>query len=119
MCNHISVGWLMKEDHKHHSDIVDEDLYEEFDDEELYELVEEARKKAVKKSKQNEQDGKSKRPFPKWSFWLIAIAMIFNIVALLPQTFSVPALDFLKTSAKLSVHDDIQTYKQAVVVIET
>src|SRR5699024_439541 len=50
---------------------------------------------------------------------LIASAMMFNIIALLPQTFSIPAIDFLITSAKLSTQSDIKSYKKAVVVIET
>lgn len=108
------MDWKQKEKH----DVIDEDLYEEFDDEELYELVEEARQKALAREKEEKKPG-SKRPFPKWAFWLIAIAMFFNVFALIPQTFSIPAIDFLITSAKLSVNDDIQAYKKAVVVIET
>src|SRR5699024_1468700 len=61
----------------------------------------------------------TKRPFPRWAFWLIAIAMAFNVFALLPQTFSIPAIDFLITSAKLSTQDDIKLYKQSVAFIET
>lgn len=106
------------EKEKEQHDIIDEDLYEEFDDEELYELVEEERKNALNKAKQREKQG-PKRVFPKWAFWLIAIAMLFNVFALLPQTFSIPAIDFLVTSTKLSTQDDIKQYKQAVVVIET
>src|SRR5690625_5285324 len=45
--------------------------------------------------------------------------MFLNLVALLPQIFSIPSIDFLKTSMKLSQQEHIQTYKQAVVVIET
>lgn len=99
-------------------DIIDEDLYEEFDDEELYELVEKARQDALKKSKEREE-GQPKSPFPKWLFWLVAIAMFFNVLALLPQTFSIPVIDFLKTSAILSTNDEIKDYKKAVVVVET
>ncbi|MEC5423737.1 serine protease [Virgibacillus sp. C22-A2] len=99
-------------------DIIDEDLYEEFDDEELYELVEEERKKALARARL-EENPKPKRPFPKWAFWLIAFAMFFNVFALIPQTFSIPAIDFLITSAKLSTQDDIKEFKKAVVVVET
>ncbi|MUK88789.1 trypsin-like serine protease [Ornithinibacillus sp. L9] len=107
-----------KEDHKH--DIIDEDLYEEIEDEELYELVQEEKRKALQKAALEKDDGmKSKRPFPKWVFWLIAIAMFMNVVAILPQTFSIPAIDFLMTSARLSAQEDIQAYKQSVVVVET
>src|SRR5699024_4720704 len=109
--------WLMNNDKNEH-DIIDDDLYEEIDDDELRELVEAKRQKAWAKADQREKN-KPKRPFPKWAFWLIALAMVFNIFALIPQTFSIPAIDFLITSAKLSVQDDIQAYKKAVVVIET
>ncbi|WP_164669634.1 S1C family serine protease [Virgibacillus doumboii] len=102
---------------KNDHDIIDDDLYEEFDEEELKELVEDERQKAWARAHQKDSQ-KPKRPFPKWAFWLIAIAMVFNVFALIPQTFSVPAIDFLITSAKLSVQDDIQAYKKAVVVIE-
>ncbi|MFD2630257.1 S1C family serine protease [Oceanobacillus kapialis] len=106
-----------KED-KEKPDIIDEDLYEEFDDEELYEIVQEERRKAWQRDKE-EKDGKPKRPFPKWIFWVIALALAFNVFALIPQTFSIPAIDFLITSAKLSADEDIRTYKKAVVVVET
>lgn len=110
------VRWIMTNDKNDH-DIIDDDLYEEFDEEELKELVEMERQKAWDRADQRENQ-KPKRPFPKWAFWLIAAAMVFNIFALVPQTFSVPAIDFLLTSAKLSVQDDIQTYKKAVTVID-
>ncbi|MBY7143002.1 trypsin-like peptidase domain-containing protein [Virgibacillus sp. NKC19-3] len=107
-----------KEEKKNH-DVIDDDLYEELDDEELYELVQEERRKALEKDRKEKEESKSKRPFPKWAFWLIAVVMAFNMVALIPRTFSIPAIDFLLTSAKLSTSEDIQTYKEAVVVIET
>src|SRR5699024_8275900 len=102
-------------DKKH--DIIDDDLYEEFDDEELYELVEEARRDALKRAKERKE--KPNTPFPKWLFWIVAFAMLFNGLALFPQVLSIPAIDFLKTSAKLSTNDDIKNYKKSVVVIET
>lgn len=100
-------------------DIIDEDLYEDIDDEEMYELVQEAKKEALARAKQRKENPSIKRPFPRWAFWLIAIAMTFNVFALLPQTFSIPAIDFLITSAKLSTQEDIKLYKKSVVVIET
>ncbi|WP_077324943.1 S1 family peptidase [Virgibacillus siamensis] len=99
-------------------DVIDDDLYEEIDDVELVELVEKERQKALKKADE-EKNRKPKRPFPKWAFWLIVFALVFNVAAMIPKTFSFPAIDFLITSAKLSVKDNIQTYKKAVVVIET
>jgi|SRR5690625_1637069 len=100
-------------------DIIDEDLYEDIDDEEMYELVQIAKKEALERARQRKENPNTKRPFPRWAFWLIAIAMAFNVFALLPQTFSIPAIDFLMTSAKLSTQDDIKLYKKSVVVIET
>lgn len=100
-------------------DVIDEDLYEEIDEEELYALVQEEREKALARAKEEKENKQSKRPFPKWMFWLIAFILLFNVAALIPRTFSIPAIDFLFTSAKLSLQDDIQAYKRAVVTIET
>lgn len=108
----------MTNNNQHNEDIIDDDLHEEFDDEELLVLVEQARQDAVKKA-QDRKSGKTKRPFPKWSFWLIAIMLMFNVAALLPQTLSIPAIDFLLTSAKLSTNKQISDYKDSVVVVET
>ncbi|MFC2947910.1 S1C family serine protease [Virgibacillus sediminis] len=107
----------MTKDREKQQDIIDEDLYEDFDEEEIYEILQEERRNTLEREKK--ETGKPKRPFPKWIFWLIALAMLFNVVALLPQTFSIPAIDFLKASARLSSQEDIQSYKEAVVVVET
>lgn len=109
---------MQKKDQDKH-DIIDEDLYEDIDDEEMYELVQEARREAFRRAREERLNSKRKPPFPKWAFWLIAFAMAFNIIALIPQTFSIPAIDFLITSAKLSTQEEIKTYKKAVVVIES
>jgi len=106
------------DDQKEH-DIIDEDLFEEIDDEEMYILVQQGRKEALERARQRRVKHHTKRPFPRWSFWLIAISMAFNVFALLPQTFSIPAIDFLITSTKLSTQEDIKEYKKSVVVIET
>lgn len=100
-------------------DVIDDDLYEDIDDEELTSLVEEERQKALEKAREDEKNQKTKRPFPKWVFWLIAIAMFINVIAFLPQVFSFPVIDFLTTSANLSTNEEIQEYKEAVVVIDT
>ncbi|SFA80741.1 Trypsin-like peptidase domain-containing protein [Lentibacillus halodurans] len=99
-------------------DVIDDDLYEELDEEKLYELVEQERQKALTRA-QNKKTPKPRRRFPKWLFWLIAAVMVLNVVSLIPRTFSIPAIDFLITSAKLSTQENIQHYKEAVVVIET
>lgn len=109
----------MKKHTDHHTDIIDEDLYEELDEEELLELVEKARLEALEKSRKREEERRNRRPFPKWLAWLIAFTMVLNLIAILPQTLSIPAVDFLITSAKLSQDKAIRTYKEAVVVVQT
>ena len=42
-----------------------------------------------------------------------------NSFAVFFQIYSIPAIEFLKTSAKLSLQEDIASYKKAVVVIST
>lgn len=109
----------MGNNHKQkYTEIIDDDLYEEFDDETLYKIMQEARKEALQREAEANQT-KRKRPFLKWAFCLIVVMLLFNVVSLLPQTFSIPAIDFLITSAKLSAKENIQELKKAVVVIET
>ncbi|CDQ21174.1 S1C family serine protease [Halobacillus karajensis] len=108
----------MNEQDRENKDVIDEDLYEEIDEEELYELVQEEKRKAYEQERIDKEEQKVKRPFPKWIFWLIAMMMILNIVAVLPNTFSIPAIDFLITSAKLSTDEKVKTYKESVVVVE-
>lgn len=97
-------------------DIIDEDLYEEIDDEEMYELVQEEKRKAIARAQAEKEE--PKRPFPKWAFWLVAIVMVLNLAAVIPQTYSIPAIDFLVTSAKLSTNPVIDDYQEAVVVVK-
>lgn len=102
-------------------DIIDEDLYEDLTDEEWYEIVKKAQREARLREvhEQKENIHKPKRPFPKWAVWLIVIAMFLHVFALFPQVISLPIIDFLKTSAKLSLDHDMAMYKRSVVVIET
>lgn len=104
---------MRKEEH----DIIDDDLYEEIDDEEMYELLREARLESLRKQKEQESEQK-KRKFPKWPFWLISFALIINLFTVLPQAISIPAIEFLMTSAKLSQDKNVKQYKKAVTVIE-
>lgn len=106
--------------HDEYKNIIDEDLHEEIDDEEMIRLLEEGKQKILERERL-EREGKieKKRPFPKWVFWLIAGMMIMNVIGLLPATLSIPAVQFLKTSATLSMQDDIKAYKESIVVIET
>jgi S1-C subfamily serine protease len=114
------MGSIMDGEKKEH-DIIDDDLYEDFTEEELIQLVEEARIEALEKARvrRKMEEPTTGKHFPKWVIWLIALALFFNLIALLPQTFSIPAIEFLKVSTTLSAQDDIKVYKEAVVVIET
>ena len=95
---------------------IDERLQEEIDDDELQELVLEAQREARLKDAQ-EKSRKTKRPFPKWMFWLMAIVLFINTFAAIFEIYSIPAIEFLKTSARLSAEETIATYKKSVVVV--
>ncbi|CAM3068634.1 serine protease [Filibacter tadaridae] len=92
---------------------------EELDEEELIELVLEAQREALSDAAKEKPNQKSKPRFPKWIFWLISIFMIFNTFSFSLQIYPIPAIEFLKTSAKLSADKDIQLYKKSVVTITT
>ncbi len=89
------------------------DLYEELDPEEMYEIIQEERNKSLRSK------SKVKPKRPKWAFWLIAFFMIISLFSFLPKTFSIPILEFLTTSAKLSTLDFIDEYQESIVVVET
>ncbi|MGN8644736.1 S1C family serine protease [Gracilibacillus sp. HCP3S3_G5_1] len=98
-------------------DIIDKDLYEEIDPEEMYEIIQEERQK-LKEKEQTEANQKKKPLISKWVIWLIAIAMFIQVIAILPQTFSIPAIEFIQTSARLIQDETVGEYREAVVVIE-
>ncbi|MBM7540061.1 S1C family serine protease [Amphibacillus cookii] len=98
----------------HDSELIDQDLYEDLDPDTMLELLEEEQR-----SKQKEEEKPAQSSFPRWLIWLVAFTLILNVIALIPRTFSIPALEFLSTSAELSVNEDIQLYKESIVVIET
>lgn len=98
-------------------DIIDPELYEELEPEEMLELLEIERKKL--KEKEQNKDNQEKSSFPRWFIALIAFSLFLNVIAVLPRTFSIPAIEFLITSSRLLIDEDVQMYKEAVVVVET
>ncbi|MFD1414228.1 S1C family serine protease [Oceanobacillus jeddahense] len=98
---------------------VDEDLIEHIDDEEMHELVMQARADTLERARAEEQKSKKKRRFSKIVPVLIAVAMTFYVLSLFPRVISVPAVDFLQASSRLSQDEQVAAYKEAVVVIET
>ncbi|MCP8615316.1 S1C family serine protease [Salirhabdus salicampi] len=100
-------------DKKDSPETIDEqDLYEEIEDEELLEIINEEQQKSYKKERRAPRP-----PFPRWIFWLIALFMIVPILGGLLNTFSLSAIEFLKTSARLSQNEHIQEYSRSVVEI--
>ena len=95
------------------------DNEEEIDDDELQDLVLEAQREILLKNALDKTSGKSKRPFPRWIFLLIAFMMLISTFGAIFEVYSIPAIEFLKTSAKLSSQEDIATYKKSVVVVVT
>jgi len=91
---------------------------EDIDDEELRLLVLEAQREALEKAAEGRRNPpKRKAPFPKWIYYLIAFMLLINTIGLLLETFSIPAIEFAKTSAKLSSQEDIAAYKEAVAIV--
>jgi serine protease Do len=105
------------------SSIINEESSPEIDgeisDEELQELVLEAQREALYKASFEKPNFKPRHPFPKWIFWLMSIMMLISTFSVVFEIYSIPAIDFLRTSMKLSQQEDIATYKEAVVVVVT
>lgn len=93
---------------------------EELEEEEFRQLVLEAQREALAKEaalRTNPQASKSR--VPKWIVWIMALVLLFQPVAFIFDIYSLPAIDFLKTSAKLSKREDITNWKQSVAVVLT
>lgn len=92
---------------------------EQLTEEEFNELVLQAQQEALAKARLEKTQPKTKRPFPKWIFWLMTTVLAFSTFSAMFEVFSIPAIEFLKTSAKLSQDKEISTFKQSVVVVKT
>ncbi len=92
---------------------------EELTEEEFNELVLRAQQEALAKARLEKEQAETKRPFPKWIFWLMTFVLAFSTFSVIFEIYSIPAVEFLKTSAKLSQDEDITTYKKSVVVVTT
>ena len=51
--------------------------------------------------------------------WMMSFALIFSMFAFIFQMYSIPAIEFIKTSARLSSNETVQEYKKAVVEVST
>lgn len=98
---------------------LDGDIIDDIDDEELQRLVLEAQREALSKDGQDVASSRRKNPFIKWMLWLMSFVLVINTFVVIFEIYTIPAIDFLKTSARLSSQEDITLYKKAVVVIAT
>lgn len=92
---------------------------EELTEEEFHELVLEAQEETLRKAQLEKDKPKIKRPFPRWIFFLMAFVLAFSTFSAIFEIYSIPAIEFIKTSAKLSQDKDIAEYKKSVVVVTT
>ncbi|MFO7317402.1 MAG: serine protease [Bacilli bacterium] len=96
---------------------------EPMNEEEFLEIVLEAQKEALEKEREDrlkeEEIAKKPRRFRKMMALLMAIILAFSTFAVIFEIYSIPAIEFLKTSARLSSQKEIQSYKKAVVQITT
>lgn len=92
---------------------------EELTEEEFHELVLEAQEETLRKAQLEKDKPKVKRPFPRWIFFLMAFVLTFSTFSAIFEIYSIPAIEFIKTSAKLSQDKDIAQNKKSVVVVTT
>lgn len=104
----------MEERKKHQTD---SDLFEHLDEEEMSELVLDAQEEALREASREKEEEKPVRRFPRWLFWIISAVFLFSTFSFVFQTYSIPAIEFLTASARLSANENIQSYKKAVVTI--
>jgi len=95
---------------------------DELTEEEFIELVLEEQQKALAQAREERIHGKKpkkQKPLVRWIVWGMALVLFFNTFALIFQIYSIPALEFIKVSTRLSTQEEIQAYKKAVVEIST
>lgn len=85
------------------------DLYEDLEETEAY--IETRQKTGDKKGRNN--------VFMKLTVGVIAMFLVLTSVGTLINYFNIPSMEFLQKSKELSKQEQIQSYKEAVVTIET
>ena len=96
---------------------------EELTEEEFLELVLEEQQKALAQERERRLHStpkkKRQKPIVRLIVWLMAFTLVFNTFAVIFNVYSIPAIEFLKVSAKLSSQEDVKLYKKSVVTINT
>lgn len=106
----------MKEENKGHIHNTEDGQFENISEEEMHEIVLEAQREALL---QQQEETIPKKEIPKWFIWLLSGMLFLSTFAGLFQVFSIPAIDFLMTSASLSKQEDISAFKKSIVVVVT
>ena len=93
---------------------------EEQEEEDFRQLVLAAQKEALAEEKERRLNPPlKKRRVPKWIVWVMAAVLLFQPIAFIFDIYSLPAIEFLKTSTKLSKQPSIQEWKKSVSVVLT
>ncbi|MDA3130109.1 S1C family serine protease [Aliibacillus thermotolerans] len=104
----------MSEDKKNNN--MDE-LYEEKYEELTYDEFKEALQEEESSFTNEKKEKKRKKRYIRFIAILIAFFLVFQIAAMMVDTFRLDAIDFLKTSYQLSQNETIQDWRESVVVI--
>lgn len=99
------------------------DKEEQLTEEEFLELVLAEQQKALEEDRERRLKGASKTKKPRFTIrvimYIMAFVLFFNTFAIVFQIYSIPAIEFIQVSTKLSKQDHIQEFKKAVVVVST
>lgn len=92
--------------------------YEELTYEEFKKIIEEEKEKPIlRKENNSNKSNESKKFVHRIVAFFIAFLLVFQISAILFDTFRLDAIHFLKTSYQLSKDETIQEWRESVVVI--
>ena len=93
------------------------------EEEQFLEEVLAAQEEALREERERRVSGKPPKKRlnvgSRFVVWMMSFALIFSMFAFIFQMYSIPAIEFLKTSARLSGDETVQEYKKAVVEVST
>ncbi|SDN34879.1 S1 family peptidase [Alkalicoccus daliensis] len=68
---------------------------------------------------ENQKPKKTKRFFKVIIASVVTVALLANVFAVWPQLFNFPAAEFLENARELSDNEEVQSYKESIVVVRT
>ncbi len=93
------------------------------DEQQFLEEVLAAQEEALREERERRAAGKPPKKQlnvgARFIVWMMSFALIFSMFAFIFEMYSIPAIEFLKTSARLSSDETVQEYKKAVVEVST